>query len=197
MYTLQGKTRSTRHVRFPRQFTYARRTLPTSSPYTWQPVTSHRQSWAVPLLPRKRAHDTIHSTPTDQSMCSYPVSLLSQPIKQWGQIQASVDDILLDLLDPYQQHVIGTLNTCSRGPTHRSLTDTGGGYNLVGVDLPTPLLDIPNRRFYTFYLMVPLGLRLSIQTLPTGIRREQILNLTSEISSLDFYRSLSSKHSMS
>jgi hypothetical protein len=25
------------------------------------------------------------------------------------------------------QHVNGTFNTCSRGPTHRSLTDTGGG----------------------------------------------------------------------
>jgi hypothetical protein len=39
-------------------------------------------------------------------------------------------------LDPYHQHVIGTFNTCSREPTHRSLTDIGGGYNLGGVGLP-------------------------------------------------------------
>jgi hypothetical protein len=30
---------------------------------------------------------------------------------------------------PIYQHTIGTFNTCSRGPIHRSLTDTGGGYN--------------------------------------------------------------------
>jgi hypothetical protein len=27
------------------------------------------------------------------------------------------------------QHAIGIFNTCSQGPTHRSLTDTGGSYN--------------------------------------------------------------------
>jgi hypothetical protein len=30
------------------------------------------------------------------------------------------------------QHVISTFNACSWGPTHQSLTDTGGGYNLEG-----------------------------------------------------------------
>jgi hypothetical protein len=34
------------------------------------------------------------------------------------------------------QHAIGTFNTCSRAPTHRSLTDTSGGYNLEGADFP-------------------------------------------------------------
>jgi hypothetical protein len=34
------------------------------------------------------------------------------------------------------QHAISTFNTCSRGPTHRSLTNTGGGYNLWGTGLP-------------------------------------------------------------
>jgi hypothetical protein len=36
------------------------------------------------------------------------------------------------------QHAIGTLNACSRGPTHRFLTDTGrgGGYNLGGAGFP-------------------------------------------------------------
>jgi hypothetical protein len=57
---------------------------------------------------------------------------------QWssGESQTSVDGRLLGLPGPYHRHAIGTFNTCSRGPTHRSLTDTGGGYNLGGVDLP-------------------------------------------------------------
>jgi hypothetical protein len=58
---MQGKTRPTCHVRFPRQSTYARRTLPTGGLHTRQPFTSHQQSWASPLLLRKRAPDTIHS----------------------------------------------------------------------------------------------------------------------------------------
>jgi hypothetical protein len=59
------------------------RTLPMSGPRTWQPSMSHRQSWIESLLPRKRAPDIIHSTPTDRSAGPYPVSLPSQPMKQW------------------------------------------------------------------------------------------------------------------
>jgi hypothetical protein len=50
--------------------------------------------------------------------------------------QAPVDDKLLGLLGPYHQHAISMFNTYSRGPTYRSLTDTGGGYNLEGAGLP-------------------------------------------------------------
>jgi hypothetical protein len=53
MYILQGKTRSTWHIWFQRQSMYSRHTLPVGSPRTWQPFTSHRQSLAGPLLPRK------------------------------------------------------------------------------------------------------------------------------------------------
>jgi hypothetical protein len=104
--------------------------------------------------------------------------------------QTSVDSRLLGLPGPYHRHAIGTFNTCSQGPTHRSLTDTGRGYNLVGAGFPTPLPDLPNQRSYTFHLMAPSGLRLSIQTWQT-------LNLVSGTSPLDFYQSLSSMHSMS
>jgi hypothetical protein len=48
----------------------------------------------------------------------------------------SVDNQILGLPDPYHRHTISTFNTCSRGPTHRSLTDTGGGYNLRGAGFP-------------------------------------------------------------
>jgi hypothetical protein len=50
--------------------------------------------------------------------------------------QTSVDGRLLGLLGPYHQYAISTFNTCLRGPTHRSLTNTGGGYNLGGASLP-------------------------------------------------------------
>jgi hypothetical protein len=43
---------------------------------------------------------------------------------------------LLCLPGPYHWHAIGTFNTCSQGPTHRSLTDIGGRYNFEGADLP-------------------------------------------------------------
>jgi hypothetical protein len=33
---------------------------------------------------------------------------------------------------PITPHAIGTFNTYSRGPIHRSLTDTGGGYSFEG-----------------------------------------------------------------
>jgi hypothetical protein len=49
--------------------------------------------------------------------------------------QASVDNQQLGLLGPYHRHVIGTLNT-SRMTTHRSLTDTGGGYSPEAVGFP-------------------------------------------------------------
>jgi hypothetical protein len=56
--------------------------------------------------------------------------------KAVGKSQASVDNRLLGLLRPYRRHAIGTFNTCLSGPTHRSLFDTGGGYNLGGVSFP-------------------------------------------------------------
>jgi hypothetical protein len=95
---------------------------------------SRQQSWAGSLLLRKRALDTIHNTLANRSVGSYPVSLLRQSLKQLGQSQPSVDGWLLGLSDPYLRHVISTFNTYSRGPTHQSLTDTCGGYNLGGAD---------------------------------------------------------------
>jgi hypothetical protein len=83
MYTLQGKTRPTRYVRFPRQSMYVRHTLPVGGPRTSQPFMSHQQSWTESLLLRKMAPDIIHSTPADRSVGPYPISLPSQPMKQW------------------------------------------------------------------------------------------------------------------
>jgi hypothetical protein len=83
MYTLQGKTRPIRHIRFPHQSMYARPMLPAGGLRTWQPFASHQHSWTESLLLRKRAPDTIPSTPADRFTGPHPVSLPSQPIKQW------------------------------------------------------------------------------------------------------------------
>jgi hypothetical protein len=158
MYTLQGRTRSTRHVRFPCQSMYAQRTLPTGGPHTWQPFTSHRQSWTESLQPRKRAPDTIPSTPADRSTGPYSVSLPSQPMKQWRKSNIQQQQATR-FIGPYHRHAIGAFNTCSWGPTERSLTDTGGGYKLEGADLshthsPTfPTSCLP------FNLVAPPGLQ--------------------------------------
>jgi hypothetical protein len=69
-------------------------------------------------------------------MGTYPVSLPRQLLKQWRQSQPSIDNRLLGLLGLYLWHVIDMFNTYSRGSTHRSLIDTGDGYNFEGVDFP-------------------------------------------------------------
>jgi hypothetical protein len=113
-----------------------------------------------------------------------------------GLSQASVDDRLLGLLGPYYRHMIGTFNTYSWGPTHRSLTDTGGGYNLGGSGLPhhTPQLFRPT--VSTFHLRVPPSLRLSIQQLSTELKGRSNPKSHEWEPPLDFYCNLSSKHSI-
>jgi hypothetical protein len=73
--------------------------------------------------------DYIPNTSADPSMGSHPVSLILSTKEVVGLSQTFVDSRPLGLSGLYHQHAIGTFNTCSLGPTHRSLTDTGGGYN--------------------------------------------------------------------
>jgi hypothetical protein len=123
------------------------RTLPT--PVHVRPAyASYRQSRYVATFhksstelsrstaPEKKGSRHNPQRAADRSMGPYPASLLSQPMKQWGQSQASINGQLLGLLGPYDQYAIGMFNTCSWGPTERSLTDIGGGYNLGGADFP-------------------------------------------------------------
>jgi hypothetical protein len=125
--------------------------LPTGGTRTWQPSTSHRQSWTESLLPRKRAPDTIPSTLTDRSAGPYPVSLPNQPIKQWRKSNTYQQQTtrftrpISPACDRYIQYLL-------MGATERSLTDTGGGYNLEGVGLP----HIHSPTFTTSCLFFPL-----------------------------------------
>jgi hypothetical protein len=137
MYTLQGKTQPTRHT----LFMLSPCMVHDHMYLTWSTYSnlsySRQQIWTDPLHPRRRAPDTIHSTTAIWSEGPYPASLPQQP-KSSGEKSTPVDNWLLGLPDPYHRHAIGTFNTCSRGPTERSLIDTGGGYNLGGAGCHIP-----------------------------------------------------------
>jgi hypothetical protein len=135
MYILQEKTQPTRHT----LFTLNPRMVHDHMYLTWSIYSnlsySRQQIWTDPLHPRRRAQDTIHSTTTVWSAGPYPASLPPQ-LKSSGKKSTHVGNWLLSLPDPYHRHAIGTFNTCSRGPTERSLIDTGRSYNLGGAGLP-------------------------------------------------------------
>jgi hypothetical protein len=79
---------------------------------------------------------------------------------QWssGESHTSINSRLLGLPDPYHRYAIGTFNTCSHGPTHRSLTDTGGGYNLGGVSFPRTHSPTFSTSCLPFPIVAPSGL---------------------------------------
>jgi hypothetical protein len=87
------------------------------------------------LLPRKSAPDST-SQPGWMAHGTHLSFSTNTTIEAVVLSQSSIDDNLLGLLGPYHYHVINVFNTCSRGPTHWSLTDTGTGYNLGGAGLP-------------------------------------------------------------
>jgi hypothetical protein len=189
MYTMQEKIWPTRHVRFPRQSTYARRMLPMCDSHTRQHFTPTQQSWTDSLLPRKSALDStsqpgwvVHGTHLSFS--------LNTAIEAVRLSQTSVDNRLLGLPGPYHQHAIDTFNTCSRVPIPQSLTDIDGGYH---IEKPQNSPSLP--RVPLIPLMAPPGLRLSAI----------ITNWTGEGTSpksheweppLDFYHNLPSKNSI-
>jgi hypothetical protein len=71
-------------------------------------------------------------------------------------------------------------NACSRGPTHQSLTDTSRDCNLGSASFLYTTLRPSQPTVSTFHLRAPYGLRLSNQSLPNDLKREQTLNLMSE-----------------
>jgi hypothetical protein len=163
MYTLQRKTWYTCHIRFPRQSTYATRTLLVSSPRTWQPFTLTQQSWTDPTAPEKKdsRHNPQHigwpirmSATQFLSQHNYWSSRLKPSICWWTSY--------IGLLCPYHQHVISMFNTCSRGPTYWSLTDTGEGYNLGSAGFPHHTPRPSQLMVLRFPLMASPGLRLII-----------------------------------
>jgi hypothetical protein len=111
---------------------------------------------------------------TDPRVC---IQFLSRD-NQWssGESQTPIISRLLGLTALYHRYAIGTFNTCSWGSTERSLTDTGGGYNLERASLPHthsptfPISCLP------FPLMAPPGLHFN-QTLAKDQGVEFLKNL--------------------
>jgi hypothetical protein len=138
MYTLQRKIWPTRHVRFPRQSTYAQCTLSAGGPHMWQPFASHQQRWTDPTAPEKKG--SRHNPQPGWVIRSSATQFLSQH-SYWSsnESQISVDSRLLGLSGSYHWYAIGTFKTCSRIPTPWSLTNTGGGYHIENLKIATGL----------------------------------------------------------
>jgi hypothetical protein len=92
-----------------------------------------------------------------QNHCSWENGLPTQStprrlIDPWVAIEAvgvkppSIDGRLLGLPGSYHWYAIGTFNTCSRGPTHRSLIDTDGAIALEVLTFHIPLPDLSNQQ---------------------------------------------------
>jgi hypothetical protein len=93
----------------------------------------------IPLLPRNR-DSRLHQQHTGWSIYVSPHSQRRSRLKpSFCRWQAT------RLTAPIYQHAIGTFNTCSRGPTHRSSTDTRAT-TLEVLAFHIPLPDLPNRQ---------------------------------------------------
>jgi hypothetical protein len=112
-------------------------------------------------------------------ICGSIPSFSSEPtLKQWGQSQASIDDKLLGLLDPYHQRAIDMFNTCSRVLTPRSLTDTDGVYH---IETSESLQHSPRPSLLSVTL-IPLNDPARspfFQKLPNDLERNETINLAS------------------
>jgi hypothetical protein len=149
------------------------------SVHVCQPFMSHWQIWmdSTALDKKGSRHNLQHAGWPIRRFVS---NFSPMPTNEVVDIsQASVKDKLLGLLDSYHQHAIGTFNTCSWGPTHRSLIDTSGGYSPGGASLPHTTLQPSQLTVSTFHLRASFGLRLSIQQLLNDLERDQTLSLMS------------------
>jgi hypothetical protein len=135
MYTLQGKPNQ-HATRFPHSVRVWSTTIRISrGPHiaTFHTVTNRFEQIHCTREEGLPTQSTARR-PSDPRVYTQLLSHNSQ--RAVGEKSTPVDNWLLGLPGPYHQHTIGTFNTCSRGPTERSLIDTGEGYNLGGAGLP-------------------------------------------------------------
>jgi hypothetical protein len=104
---------------------------------------------------------------------------LSGPREAVHLSQASVGGRLLGLPGTYHRHAIDTFNTCSRVPTHWSLTDTGEGYHIKNLRIATtPSPPFPSEGS-TDPPNGPVGSQIIHNNYQFNWRGKQALNLTS------------------
>jgi hypothetical protein len=115
---------------------------PSYASYGWSPyvATFHESSTELDRVTAPEKKGSRHNpqcvgSPIRGSVPSFSPEPTNEGMEK---VKTSINSRLLGLPGPYHRHAIGVFNTCSRGPTERSLTDTGRGYNLGGADLPQP-----------------------------------------------------------
>jgi hypothetical protein len=126
------------------------RTLPTSvhvrSAYAfcgWSPymATFHESSIELDIVsaPEKKGcrHNPQHACwLIHESVPSFSLEPTNEAVEK---DKTSINNRLLGLSGLYHRHAIGTFNTCSRVPTPRFLTNTGGGYHLENLRITITL----------------------------------------------------------
>jgi hypothetical protein len=172
MYTLQRKTRPTHHTLstlgpcMTLDHTYLTRF--TYSNFSWVAKRFGR----ILLLMRNR-DSRLHLQHSGWPICGpNPVSLPLTANEAVGLSQASVDDMLLGLLDPYTSMWSVRSILARGGLTHMFLIDTCMGYNLGGADFPhtTPRPSQPT--ISTFHLRAPPDLQFNHK--PTKVPKFKI-----------------------
>jgi hypothetical protein len=146
----------------------------------------------LPLPP-----DTISSTSVDRSTGPPPSFSPNTTIEAVIKGKHLSTTCYVSLLGLYLRHVISTFNTCSRGPTHRFLTNTGRGYKLRGAGLPHHTSRSSQPMVLRFPHKHPVRSQVNPSTTCLQLNQEVInLNSYKWDPPLDFYHSLSSKHSI-
>jgi hypothetical protein len=131
MYTLQGKTWSTRHTL---STVDSRMVLDHTSPVirvgnlSLVPTRMKQATTPGRILGDQRQ---IDSTVVSGHLI-LPPSL--QPWSRGEMFRSSGYTVISTYWVHKHQHAIGTFNTFSRGPTYRSLIDIGGGYSIEDAD---------------------------------------------------------------
>jgi hypothetical protein len=157
MYTIQGKTRPT-HTCFSHSVCVCRSIIHISR-------GPHIATFCVVVNRFEQIHYPREEELPTQSITRWLTDpwIRTQHVShssQWssGEKSSFYWQPTTRLTEPIYHHAISTFNTCSQGPTHRSLTDTGGGYNLEVAGLPhtTPRPFQP--MVSTFHLRAPPGL---------------------------------------
>jgi hypothetical protein len=139
-------------------------------------------------------HNPLHASwPIRESIPSFS----PEPANEAGGVrQTSVGDQLLGLPGPYHWHTIGTFNTCSLGPTHQSFTDIDG---VTALEVPAFHIALPDlsNQLSPISPKDPARSLIIHTTFTNWIRDGTSLKSHEWEPPLDFYRNLSSKHSMS
>jgi hypothetical protein len=145
MYTLQGKTRPTCHT----LFMFGSRMALDHMYITWSTYSnlsrSHHSDGQSHYF-QEKGLPTQSTTRwlTDLQVCTQFLSCVSHWSSEGRVTLCWCQTTMLTGL--IYRHAIGTFNTCSREPTHRSLTDTAGATTLEVLTFHIPLPDLPNQR---------------------------------------------------